>query len=259
MTEEGPQQLELPLAADAPAEAGAGPGEAPSPGKPARPSRSGGGVPTTPRLPRRFRAMQPLLGEGPFDDPGYRFEPWWPGLRVLLAAEAGAVRLQAEQLADPLAVFPELSRVAALLSADGVVLDGTLLVLDTGGRPDADLLRERLSYPEVRDGAPAFVASDLLYAGGAEVMRRPYADRLAQLEELLGETDWCMVARGFAGEGHTVAAALEAMGLQAMSARHLGSRYRPGPSRGAWLRLPLVPVPQALQRPTLALIQRLGL
>jgi bifunctional non-homologous end joining protein LigD len=257
MSEEEPRQLELPFGGGAPA--GSDAGQAPAARAPARPPLSGSEAPPASRLPRRFRPMQPLLGEGPFDDPDYRFEPWWPGLRVLLAVEGSAVRLQAEQLADPLAVFPELARVAALLSADGVVLDGTLLVLDADGRPDADLLRERLSYPEVRDGAPAFVASDLLYAGGAEVMRRPYADRLTQLQALLRETDWCMVARGYAGEGRTVAAALEAMGLQAMSARHLASRYRPGRSQGEWLRLPLVPAPQVMQRPTLALIQRLGL
>jgi bifunctional non-homologous end joining protein LigD len=255
MSEEEPRQLELPFSSEVPA--GSAPGALSSAGPADRSPRPG--APSGGRLPRRLRPMQPLLGDRPFDDPEYRFEPWWPGLRVLLAAEDGVVRLQAEQLADPLAVFPELARVAELLDADGVVLDGTLLVLDADGRPDTDLLRERLSYPEVRDGEPAFVASDLLYAGGTEVMRRPFADRLALLLALLQETDWCMVARGFVGEGRTVAAALEGMGLQAMSARHLASRYRPGPSQGAWLRLPLVPAPQALQRPTLALIQRLGL
>ena len=50
-----------------------------------------------------------------------------------------------------------------------------------------------------------------------------------------------MVARGYEGDGMAVAAALESMGLTAMSARHLESRYHPGPSRGAWLRLPLQP------------------
>jgi len=257
VTEQDPRQLELPF-----------PGE---PG-PAAPNDAGRAVAAlqTPaptalqaaspqRLPRRLRPMQPLLGAGPFDDPGYRFEPWWPGLRVLLAAEGGRVRLLAEQLADPLASFPELARVAELLQADATVLDGTLLVLDPDGRPDADLLRERLSYPEVRDGAPAFVASDLLYAAGTNVSRRPFADRLALLESTLRETEWCLVARGYPGEGRTVAAALEAMGLQAMSARHLASPYRGGPSQGAWLRLPLVPAPPPMLRPTLALIQRLGL
>jgi bifunctional non-homologous end joining protein LigD len=203
--------------------------------------------------------MEPDLGTAPFDDPDYRFEPWWPGTRVLLFGRGGEVRLQVEQLADPLAAFPELRGVGGLLGEDGVIVDGTLMVLDADGRPDADLLRERLAYPEVRNGEAAFVASDLAWAGGRDVTRRPFAERLERLQSLLHETDWCMVARGYVGEGLAVADALASMGLDAMSARHLGSAYQRGPSGGAWLRVPVVPEPVPSRRPTLALIQRLGL
>ena len=198
-------------------------------------------------------------GTAPFDDLGYRFEPWWPGTRVLLFCRGAEVRLQVDQLADPLAAFPELRGVGGLLGEDGVIVDGTLMVLDADGRPDADLLRERLAYPEVRNGEAAFVASDLAWAGGRDVTRRPFAERLERLQSLLRETDWCMVARGYVGEGLAVADALGSMGLDAMSARHLGSPYRRGPSGGAWLRLPVVPAAAPDRRPTLALIQRLGL
>ena len=203
--------------------------------------------------------MEPDLGVAPFDDPGYRFEPWWPGTRVLLFGRGGEVRLQVEQLADPLAAFPELRGVGGLLGEDGVIVDGTLMVLDADGRPDADLLRERLAYPEVRNGEAAFVASDLAWIGGRDITRRPFAERLERLQSLLRETDWCMVARGYVGEGLAVADALAAMGLDAMSARHLGSTYRRGPSGGAWLRVPVMSAPAPSRRPTLALIQRLGL
>jgi bifunctional non-homologous end joining protein LigD len=199
------------------------------------------------------------VGTAPFDDPDYRFEPWWPGTRVLLLVERGEVRPVVEHLADPLSAFPELRGVAGLLGEDGVIIDGTLLVLDADGRPDADLLRERLAYPEVRNGEAAFVASDLIWTGGVDVSRRPFAERLERLVALLHETDWCMVARGYVGEGLAVADALGSMGLDAMSARHLGSPYRRGPSAGAWLRLPVAALAAPDRRPTLALIQRLGL
>jgi bifunctional non-homologous end joining protein LigD len=198
-------------------------------------------------------------GTAPFDDPGYRFEPWWPGTRVLLFVERGDVRPVVEHLADPLAAFPELRGVSGLLREDGVIIDGTLLVLDADGRPDADLLRERLAYPEVRNGEAAFVASDLLWAGGVDITRIPFAQRLERLVALLRETDWSMVARGYVGEGLAVADALGSMGMDAMSARHLSSPYRRGPSAGAWLRLPVAALTAPDRRPTLALIQRLGL
>jgi len=198
-------------------------------------------------------------GTAPFDHPDYRFEPWWPGTRVLLFAERGEVRPVIEHLADPLTAFPELRGVGERLSEDGVIIDGTLLVLDADGRPDADLLRERLAYPEVRNGEAAFVASDLVWVGGIEIARQPFAERLERLVALLRETDWCMVARGYMGEGMAVADALGSMGLDAMSARHLASPYRRGPSAGAWLRVPVVAASGPDRRPTLALIQRLGL
>lgn len=203
--------------------------------------------------------MEPDLGTAPFDDPDYRFEPWWPGSRVLLFVERGEVRPVIEQLVDPLAAFPELRRVGELLAEDGVIIDGSLLVLDADGRPDAELLRERLAYPEVRNGEAAFVASDLVWAGGVDLTRRPFSERLERLTALLRETDWCMVARGYLGEGLAVADALGSMGLDAMSARHLGSPYRRGPSAGAWFRVPVVAAVAPDRRPTLALIQRLGL
>ena len=203
--------------------------------------------------------MEPDLGTAPFDDPDYRFEPWWPGSRVLLFVERRDVRPVLEQLVDPLAAFPELRGVGELLGEDGVIIDGSLLVLDADGRPDAELLRERLAYPEVRNGEAAFVASDLVWAGGVDLTRRPFSERLERLTALLSETDWCMVARGYLGEGLAVADALGSMGLDAMSARHLGSPYRRGPSSGAWLRVPVVAAVAPDRRPTLALIQRLGL
>lgn len=204
--------------------------------------------------------MEPTDGAAPFDDPGYRFEPWWPGVQVIVSVDGSAVRLAARDLSAPLASFPELAALARLVEGDGAVLDGTLLVLDAAGRPDPDLLRERLAYPEVHDGSVALVLSDLLWAGGRDVTRLPFAARLERLGGLLRESEWCMAGRGFVGEGLAVAAALESMGLPHMSARHLDSPYRPGPSQGAWLRLPLHPSPpDPERRPTLALLQRLGL
>ena len=117
--------------------------------------------------------MRPTDGEGPFDDAGYFFEPWWPGIRALVLVEGGNVRLRAEALGDPTAAFPELAGVAQLVRGDGVVMDATLMVLDARGRPSRTLLERRLrggttgsaalAGVHARAGAAALVASDLLY------------------------------------------------------------------------------------------------
>ena len=209
------------------------------------------------RLPERVVPMQATHVDAPFDDAGYFFEPWWPGIRAFALAERGRLRLQADGLADATATFPEIGELLAQLGEDGVVLDGTLLVLDDDGRPDPALLRARLDgVPDA--GRPAYVASDLLWAGGAAVTRRSFRVRRRWLEALLSAGDRVLAGQGSVGDGTLVAEALASLGIDALSARQLSARYRAGPAGAAWLRAPIIPAePRA--RPTLALILRLPL
>jgi bifunctional non-homologous end joining protein LigD len=202
--------------------------------------------------------MQPTGVDAPFDDPAYLFEPWWPGVRALALVERGRVRLQVAGLADAEAAFPELAELAGQLAEDGVVVDGTLLVLDDGGRPDSGLLRARLDGRLPRPGRAAYVAGDLLWAGGEPVTRRAFAVRRAWLEAILAPGDRIMVGHGYARDGTLVAEALGRLGMESLSARRLSARYRSGAAGDAWLRAPIFGAP-APSRPTLALIQRLPL
>ena len=209
------------------------------------------------RLPARVAPMQPAAVDAPFDDPAYLFEPWWPGLRAIAFIEAGTLRLQAQGLSDALAAFPELRELPLQLLADGIVLDGTLLVLDRGGRPDNALLRGRLEAGR-HGGRPAYVASDLLWCDADSWARRPYRARRQRLQEVLPDGDRAAVGHAYPGEGTLLAEALARIGLDGLSARRLDARYRSGPSGDAWLRAPIVPAP-ARGRPSLSLIQRLPL
>jgi bifunctional non-homologous end joining protein LigD len=193
----------------------------------------------------------------PFDDRDYLFEPWWPGVRAIVFAERGALRLQVEGMADAAAAFPEVSELVGQLGEDGVVLDGTLLVLDDDGRPDPGLLRQRLDG-RGRPGRAAYVASDLLWSGGEPVTRRSFRVRRRWLEAVLQPGDRATVGRGYEADGTLVAEALASLGIDGLSARHLEARYRSGPAGGAWLRAPITPA-EPRPRPTLALILRLPL
>jgi bifunctional non-homologous end joining protein LigD len=201
--------------------------------------------------------MQPAALDAPFDDPDYLFEPWWPGVRAIAFAERGSLRLQVDGLADALAAFPEVVELTDQLAEDGVVLDGALLVLDEAGRPDAGLLRIRLDGAG-RPGRPAYVASDLLWAGGESVVRRSFRVRRRWLEAILSPGDRVTVGRGYVGDGTLVAEALASLGIDGLSARQLSARYRAGVADLAWLRAPITP-PEPRPRPTLALILKLPL
>jgi bifunctional non-homologous end joining protein LigD len=201
--------------------------------------------------------MQATAVDGPFDDDTYLFEPWWPGVRALAFAERGELRLQVDGLADAMTAFPELAALNQQLLEDGVLLDGTILVLDEAGRPDGGLLRERLDG-RGRSGSAAYVASDLLWAGGQPVMRRSFAVRRRWLEAILPPSDRITVGRGYRRDGTLVAEALASLGIDGLSARQLAARYRSGAAGEAWFRAPIQPR-EPRQRPTLALILRLPL
>jgi bifunctional non-homologous end joining protein LigD len=212
----------------------------------------GGGI-----LPARVEPMEPSAGVEPFDDRAYLFEPWWPGVRALAWVEDGRLtRLQATGLTDALGTFAELAdELPERLMEDGVLLDGWLLALDDGGWLDTALLRARLSGdPDA--GRPGFVASDLLWSGGASWTRRPFAARRERLEAVLRDGDRCVVSHALRGEGTLLAEALARFGLDALSARRLDARHRAGPAGDAWLRVPISPALQ-VERPRLSLIQRL--
>jgi bifunctional non-homologous end joining protein LigD len=213
-------------------------------------------APVASRLPERTPLMRPTDGEGPFDDSGYFFEPWWPGIRALVLVERGAVRLRAEALTDPTAAFPEIAGIAELVRGDGVILDTTLMVLDARGRPSRTLLERRLRGGG--GGSAALVASDLLYLDAVSLAARPFGERRGELAALLAPSPWCLAGRGFVGDGTTVADALGALGFRALSARRLDAPLRAGAAGDAWYRVPVVAMPRELP-PLLAVFRRLPL
>lgn len=211
------------------------------------------------RLPVRIPPMVATDGSGPFDDPDYLFEPWWPGARTILFLDGGELRAQSDHLADPLRSLRELPGFAANLVGDGLAVGGVLLVLDDEGRPDRRLLRERLEVPAVIDGQPAFVAEDLLYRDGRSLRKRPFVERRARLADVVRESDQFVVGRGFAGDGLAVATAVAELGFEEMSARRLDAPHRSGDAGGDWLRLPLVEAAPTSIPPLLTVIRRLPL
>jgi bifunctional non-homologous end joining protein LigD len=211
------------------------------------------------RLPQRMPLMAATERSGLFDDERVFFEPWWPGARMVAFWDGTSVRLQTEHLADPLASFPELADLPDQLVADGIILDGTLMVLDDEGRPDPELLRLRLAGRLAPAGEAAFVVSDLLYERGAPITALAFERRRARLREVLVDGEQCVAARGVRGEGETLASAVASLGLGSISARRLDARWVPGPAGDAWLRIPVEGVPARETRPLLVLLQRLPL
>jgi ATP-dependent DNA ligase len=203
-------------------------------------------------------AMAPGDADAPFDDPGWFFEPWWPGVAATVVMAPDGMRLLG-QLGDPLAAFPELAGMPRQLRARSAVVPGTLLVLDAEGRPDPTALHRRLADPADRSGTGAFIAADLLEHDGELLVDEPFATRRARLLEVVVDGDRFLASRGLHGEGVTLARAAASMGVDAVSARCLDAAWRAGPCPDAWLRFPVEGQPARATRPLLVLLQRLPL
>ena len=212
-------------------------------------------------LPARLGFPIAIDGGRPFDDDAFFFEPWWPGTHAFLRRSGGILDLRTEHLSDPLAIFPELRASLSALTADELIIEGTLLALDEDGRPDAKLLRRRLRGVADTDviAEGAFVASDLPYLDGTSLARKPFIERRRRLSSVMPSSNHCVVGPGLVGEGLTLSRAVAEMGLGALSARRLDSHWRAGEAGDAWLRLRLHEQPGGQTRPFLVLLERLPL
>ena len=205
----------------------------------------------------------PVMPEGgrPFDDDDRFFEPCWPGTPAFLRRNRGHLALRTQHLSDPLEAFPELRHLLASIAPEQVIVEGTLLALDQGGRPDAALLRRCLSgqrsASEIAEGA--FVAADLPWLEGRSLAQVPFAERRRQLAQVLADSPNAVLGRGVVGEGRMLARAAASMGLPAICARRLAGEW-PGRRLGDdRLRLMDDAQPIGATRPFLVLIERLPL
>lgn len=125
-------------------------------------------------------------------EPGFLFEPKWDGFRAIVFCTADEVYLQSRDLRPLNRYFPELAQALAQSLPKGCVLDGEIVVAGARGL-DFDALQQRLHPAASRvarlakETPAAFVAFDLLAAGGRSTMDLPQAERRIRLERLLGQ------------------------------------------------------------------------
>jgi bifunctional non-homologous end joining protein LigD len=136
--------------------------------------------------------------------------------------------------------YPE---VAGLSLPAGSLLDGEMVVLDTGGRPSFTALAERM---HVRDPGRAaklaaalpvtYMIFDVLRLADEDLTSRPYRERRAGLDELdLAGPHW-MVPPVFA-DGPATAAAARENRLEGVVAKRLGSPYLPRTRSPDWIKV----------------------
>jgi len=175
---------------------------------------------------------------------GLSFEPKWDGFRAIVAvteSSAEGVEIGSRGGKPLTRYFPELvAEFAAQLPA-GTVVDGEIVVRQGAGgggeRLDWETLSQRIHPAKSRvdklavETPASFVGFDLLAEGGTSLMDRPFAERRAALERVLGSvraplhlsrvTADAAVARRWLTE-------FEGAGLDGVVAKPLAAPYAPG-------------------------------
>ena len=192
--------------------------------------------PSREAFPRGLRPMRATdAARLPTGKGDWLFEPWFGGLHVLLASEGGRVELTDDDGADVTERFPDFRPLGRALGALGVVLDGEIVVLDAGGRPDAAALGRSRRNPSQRPAL--FVAADLVWLDGHSAASLAYRDRRA----LLGRLDfngpgWRVGPSS--DDGRALLAAAAEQGLAGVMAKQAGGRYEPGEQSASVRRIP---------------------
>ena len=167
------------------------------------------------------------------EDDGWVYEPKYDGFRALAFVDGGELFLQS-RTGKPLArYFPELD-----FPAGRYVLDGELVILDADGREEFDALQNRLHPAESRvrmlaEQTPAlFRAFDLLAEGRRKLLTKPFSERRAALEELVGGFDDRGSVELTPMAGDPAEAEPWLQGGEGVIAKRLDAAYRPGERKG---------------------------
>jgi len=183
---------------------------------------------TPKRLP--FPPMEAeLVRELPEGD-GWQYEPKWDGFRGVLENLGPELALWSRNGRPLLRYFPELRPLGERLAPDSA-LDGEVVIVRDGAL-DFDAMQTRLHPAESRirrlsAEIPAeYVVFDVLVWDGEPVWQLPLAERRARVEGLEGfrlspATRSLPEARGWLDR-------FEALGLDGVIAKQLGSSYLPG-------------------------------
>ena len=139
--------------------------------------------------------------------------------------------------------FPEIAARAAALGIGPVILDGEIVALDQNGVPSFSILANRM---HVRSPTPGLLravpvrlfAFDLLHAGTEPTLSLPYARRRELLEAVGLDRGEITAPPAFTGDGTSVQAAAEKLGLEGVVAKRLTSSYQPGTRTRAWIKVP---------------------
>jgi bifunctional non-homologous end joining protein LigD len=178
------------------------------------------------------------------EGPEWAYEWKWDGFRAVVAVGSDAVRVASRRGRDMSSTYPELRGLSELTDVP-LLLDGELVALASDGRPSFERMQHRMH--ELAPGArlvgeiPVLLfAFDLLHVGDESLLRRPYVERRAALDDLGLADGPVRTSPYYTGvAGSDMLATAEEHELEGVVSKRLDSAYVPGRRVSTWVKTPL--------------------
>jgi bifunctional non-homologous end joining protein LigD len=198
-----------------------------------------------PRREIQSTLIRPMLAEAqeqPFNAPGWLFELKLDGYRALAFRDSTS-RLLSRNGNDLSVCFPEIMQTLQALPFDRLVVDGELVALDDGGRPNFQRLQQRAQLRRALDIRHAavecpvtFFAFDLLGFDEFDLRPLPLVDRKRLLQRVVPPAGVIRYLDHFETEGVVLYEQVLKLGLEGIVAKRAESPYKSGRS-GAWIKI----------------------
>lgn len=182
------------------------------------------------RMPEIIHPMLATLVDEPFSDPEWIFETKWDGFRSVCFVSKGKVRFVSRNQIEMTPQYPELANIPKQIDAKEAILDGEIVALDEHGRPQFQLLQNKLrirsgSYAKARSAQIVYFAFDLLYLDGHALMACPVVERKGKLERILRPAHFIKYSDHVEGEGEAFFREIAKFRLEGMIAKRAASKY----------------------------------
>src|SRR3954452_17115617 len=165
--------------------------------------------------------LDPTEAKTPPTGPGWVHEVKWDGFRAQAHLRNGKVTTYSRSGLDWTAEFDTVSEAVAKLKARSAVLDGEVVVIGPGGKPDFQALRRNLNK---HSGELQYFAFDLLELNGKDLRARPLVERKAALQKLLARApEGVRYIEHFQNDPHEVIAAACRLGLEGVVSNKVDS------------------------------------
>lgn len=173
----------------------------------------------------------------------WRYEIKWDGTRILTYHNQDGTRLFNRKQHERTLLYPELASFPSYCQADSVILDGEMIALGADGKPSfheimrRDLIRRTDRIQAAYEAVPAtYMMFDILYLNGEWVHRKPLAERLELLHQVILPNQRVQLAPAHP-DGQALFQVMRSEGMEGIVCKRLDSPYTFGGQDERWAKV----------------------